>query len=198
MMIWWILSLLGLNIKDIKDIKYLGTKSKIILCGYFIYTFFICIFMKILFKANYIDYLTIQLVFFSRYFDYLKNTLQSSIMVVNLKIINEIEKLIKKNKNEKQTKNSIELIKKLREAFEFDDVEKIKEIVKKLSSITSDLLFLEKIKIKKETKKFIIKNKNNKKMIKKVKKILKRKIQTIVEFQLYKLDIEKIIGKVDD
>ena len=67
-----------------------------------------------------------------------------------------------------------------------------------MSNINLDYLCNEKLKIEKKVIEFKKNNRNNEKLCKKLDKILSRKFKTIIEFQIYKIDIEKIIGKVDD
>lgn len=187
--------LLGLRIKDI---KYIGIKSKIMFGNYIIYSFLILICIKFFTKWDDLKYLTFQLIIFCKVFDYLKDTIVSTFIGWNLKEINGLKQLIKNNTDKIKKKESEKLIEQLKEAFEFSNIENIKEKVVELSNINLDYLCNEKLKIEKKVIEFKKNNKNNEKLCKKLDKILSRKFKTIIEFQIYKIDIEKIIGKVDD
>jgi len=187
--------LLGLRIKDI---KYIGIKSKIMFGNYIVYSFLILICIKFFTKWDDLKYLTFQLIIFCKVFDYLKDTIVSTFIGWNLKEINRLKQLIENNTVKIKKEKSEELIEQLKEFFEVSDIKNIKKILVELSKINSDYLYIEKLKIKNKGLKFKKKNKKNKKLCKKLDKVLNRKFETIIEFQIYNADIEKIIAKVGD
>lgn len=188
----FVISLIGLKIKDI---KYIGIRGKLVFGNYIIYSLLI---LLISMKWDDLKYLTFQLIVFCKIFDYLKDIIVSTLIGWNLKEINGLKQLIKNNTDKIKKKESEKLIEQLKEAFEFSNIENIKEKVVELSNINLDYLCNEKLKVKKKVIEFKKNNKNNEKLCKKLDKILSRKFKTIIEFQIYKIDIEKIIGKVDD
>ena len=181
--------LLGLRIKDI---KYIGIKSKIMFGNYIVYSFLILICIKFFTKWDDLKYLTFQLIIFC------KDTIVSTFIGWNLKEINRLKQLIENNTVKIKKEKSEELIEQLKEFFEVSDIKNIKKILVELSKINSDYLYIEKLKIKNKGLKFKKKNKKNKKLCKKLDKVLNRKFETIIEFQIYNADIEKIIAKVGD
>ena len=187
--------LLGLRIKDI---KYIGIKSKIMFGNYIVYSFLILICIKFFTKWDDLKYLTFQLIIFCKVFDYLKDTIVSTFIGWNLKEINRLKQLIENNTVKIKKEKSEELIEQLKEFFEVSDIKNIKKILVELSKINSDYLYIEKLKIKNKGLKFKKKNKKNKKLCKKLDKVLNRKFETIIEFQIYNADIEKIIAKIGD
>ena len=191
----FVIWLLGLRIKDI---KYIGIKSKIMFGNYIVYSFLILICIKFFTKWDDLKYLTFQLIIFCKVFDYLKDTIVSTFIGWNLKEINRLKQLIENNTVKIKKEKSEELIEQLKEFFEVSNIKNIKEIVVELSKINSDYLYIEKLKIKNKGLKFKKKNKKNKKLCKKLDKVLNRKFETIIEFQIYNADIEKIIAKVGD
>ena len=188
----FVISLIGLKIKDI---KYIGIRGKLVFGNYIIYSLLI---LLISMKWDDLKYLTFQLIVFCKIFDYLKDIIVSTLIGWNLKEINGLKQLIKNNTDKIKKKESEKLIEQLKEAFEFSNIENIKEKVVELSNINLDYLCNEKLKIEKKVIEFKKNNRNNEKLCKKLDKILSRKFKTIIEFQIYKIDIEKIIGKVDD
>ena len=187
----FVISLIGLKIKDI---KYIGIRGKLVFGNYIIYSLLI---LLISMKWDDLKYLTFQLIVFCKIFDYLKDIIVSTLIGWNLKEINGLKQLIKNNTDKIKKKESEKLIEQLKEAFEFSNIENIKEKVVELSNINLDYLCNEKLKIEKKVIEFKKNNRNNEKLCKKLDKILSRKFKTIIEFQIYKIDIEKIIVKVD-
>lgn len=187
--------------KDFNPLKYFTIKDKAIFGGYLFYSIVVLVIKK---KCNLDndDYITFQLVYFSKIFDYFKDKLTNEIVGGNLKIVNEFEKINKKNDDEEQKQNSIKLINIWKKSLEFDDKEEVKNTVLKLSKANKNFL---KEKIKELDEQINKIKKNNiatKKQIKKLEKIKNRTVNkneiSLVEFILYKTDAEKIISKVDD
>ena len=176
-------------------LRIIGIKSKIMFGNYIVYSFLILICIKFFTKWDDLKYLTFQLIIFCKVFDYLKDTIVSTFIGWNLKEINRLKQLIENNTVKIKKEKSEKLIEQLKEFFEVSDIKNIKEIVVELSKINSDYLYIEKLKIKNKGFKF---KKRNKKLCKKLDKVLNRKFETIIEFQIYNTDIEKIIAKVDD
>ena len=180
-------------------LKYFTIKDKIILGGYLFYSIVVLI-IKIILKLDNNSYMTFQLVYFSKVFDYFKDKLTNGIVGGNLKIVDEFEKLNKKNNNQEQKLSTITLIDIWEKALEFDDKEEVKSTVLQLSETNKKFLK----EMMKELDSKINKNKKSKektkKQIKKLEKIVKRKVNKneipILEFMLYKTDAEKILRKV--
>ena len=180
-------------------LKYFTIKDKIILGGYLFYSIVVLI-IKIILKLDNDSYMTFQLVYFSKVFDYFKDKLTNGIVGGNLKIVDEFEKLNKKNNNQEQKLSTITLIDIWEKALEFDDKEEVKSTVLQLSETNKKFLK----EMMKELDSKINKTKKSKeitkKQIKKLEKIVKRKVNKneipILEFMLYKTDAEKILRKV--
>ena len=180
-------------------LKYFTIKDKIILGGYLFYSIVVLI-IKIILKLDNNSYMTFQLVYFSKVFDYFKDKLTNGIVGGNLKIVDEFEKLNKKNNNQEQKLSTITLIDIWEKALEFDDKEEVKSTVLQLSETNKKFLK----EMMKELDSKINKTKKSKeitkKQIKKLEKIVKRKVNKneipILEFMLYKTDAEKILRKV--
>ena len=180
-------------------LKYFTIKDKIILGGYLFYSIVVLI-IKIILKLDNASYMTFQLVYFSKVFDYFKDKLTNGMVGGNLKIVDEFEKLNKKNNNQEQKLSTITLIDIWEKALEFDDKEEVKSTVLQLSETNKKFLK----EMMKELDSKINKTKKSKeitkKQIKKLEKIVKRKVNKneipILEFMLYKTDAEKILRKV--
>ena len=180
-------------------LKYFTIKDKIILGGYLFYSIVLRI-IKIILKLDNASYMTFQLVYFSKVFDYFKDKLTNGMVGGNLKIVDEFEKLNKKNNNQEQKLSTITLIDIWEKALEFDDKEEVKSTVLQLSETNKKFLK----EMMKELDSKINKTKKSKeitkKQIKKLEKIVKRKVNKneipILEFMLYKTDAEKILRKV--
>lgn len=180
-------------------LKYFTIKDKIILGGYLFYSIVVLI-IKIILKLDNDSYMTFQLVYFSKVFDYFKDKLTNGIVGGNLKIVDEFEKLNKKNNNQEQKLSTVTLIDIWKKALEFDDKEEVKSTVLQLSETNKKFLK----EMMKELDSKINKTKKSKeitkKQIKKLEKIVKRKVNKneipILEFMLYKTDAEKILRKV--
>ena len=180
-------------------LKYFTIKDKIILGGYLFYSIVVLI-IKIILKLDNACYMTFQLVYFSKVFDYFKDKLTNGMVGGNLKIVDEFEKLNKKNNNQEQKLSTITLIDIWEKALEFDDKEEVKSTVLQLSETNKKFLK----EMMKELDSKINKTKKSKeitkKQIKKLEKIVKRKVNKneipILEFMLYKTDAEKILRKV--
>ena len=180
-------------------LKYFTIKDKIILGGYLFYSIVVLI-IKIILKLDNDSYMTFQLVYFSKVFDYFKDKLTNGIVGGNLKIVDEFEKLNKKNNNQEQKLSTVTLIDIWKKALEFDDKEEVKSTVLQLSETNKKFLK----EMMKELDSKINKTKKSKeitkKQIKELEKIVKRKVNKneipILEFMLYKTDAEKILRKV--
>lgn len=180
-------------------LKYFTIKDKIILGGYLFYSIVVLI-IKIILKLDNDSYMTFQLVYFSKVFDYFKDKLTNGIVGGNLKIVDEFEKLNKKNNNQEQKLSTVTLIDIWKKALEFDDKEEVKRTVLQLSETNKKFLK----EMMKELDSKINKTKKSKeitkKQIKELEKIVKRKVNKneipILEFMLYKTDAEKILRKV--
>ena len=157
----FVISLIGLKIKDI---KYIGIRGKLVFGNYIIYSLLI---LLISMKWDDLKYLTFQLIVFCKIFDYLKDIIVSTLIGWNLKEINGLKQLIKNNTDKIKKKESEKLIEQLKEAFEFSNIENIKEKVVELSNINLDYLCNEKLKIEKKVIEFKKNNRNNEKLCKK-------------------------------
>ena len=112
----FVISLIGLKIKDI---KYIGIRGKLVFGNYIIYSLLI---LLISMKWDDLKYLTFQLIVFCKIFDYLKDIIVSTLIGWNLKEINGLKQLIKNNTDKIKKKESEKLIEQLKEAFEFSKI----------------------------------------------------------------------------
>ena len=197
----------SIKIKPFKILK-LSSDKKLMLFSYIVYTTILviikCIFNNlgipikniIHINVNYIEY---QLIVCTVYLDKLKDMYSLTLIGGTKEEIREFEKIVEKNKD--NSKLNYELNKKLikywEKYLEEDDL-KLENIIKILSE-TNKEFFKEKIeKLDKKIDEFNG-NSEQKKELNEIKnrKVDKEKI-LVLEFVLYKTDIEKIIGETDD
>lgn len=138
-----------------KKYLFLTIKDRLMLSSCVVYTVLIYIMFGLVFKLKSQDYITFQLIFFNKYLDYLKSSLPSAIHC-DLKIIDEFEKFIKNKKDIKKE------LKDLREAVEYDEINKILEIVNKISKKYKEEIQEEMKRNEEEMKKYKFKKEKNK------------------------------------
>lgn len=188
-------------------------EKKMMLANYFVYTI-ILIFMKhclngviikieniLSINIKYIDY---QLIVCTVYLDRLKDMYSLGLICGTKEDIEKFEEIVEKNKDNPKLNYKVnkELIKYWEKYLEEDD-SKLENIIKILSEINQEFFQCEKRKLDEKVDRLLSKDSSilNKSQKEDLKRIIKRKIKKdeilVLEFVLYKTDIEKIIGKVD-
>lgn len=199
--------LIPLENNSFKTLK-LDSGKKMMLVSYIVYTTILIIIKYCLnngiikieqFLSIDIKYMEYQLIVCAVYLDKLKDIYSLTLIGGTKEDIEKFEKIIKKNKhnpklNYDDNKKLIEEWKKYLE----EDNPKLENTIEKLSGINKEFFKDEKRKLDERIDRFT----GNKKQKKELKSIKKRKINEneilVLEFVLYKTDIEEIIGETDD
>ena len=147
-------------------------------------------------EIKYIDY---QLIICAVYLDRLRNMYSLTLIGGTKEHIEKFEQIVEKNKHNPKLNydNNKELIKEYKKYLEEDNPE-LENTIEKLSNINKEFFAEEIIKLNEKVDNFT----GTKKQKKKLRTIRKRKINEnkilVLEFVLYKTDIEEIIGETDD
>ena len=193
----------------------IDSEKKLILISYVVYTTILvaikCTFNNLLGRpikdiihidVSYIEY---QLIVCTVYLDRLKDMYSLTLIGGSKEDIEKFEEIVEKNKDNPKLNYKVnkELMKYWEKYLEEDD-SKLENVIKILSEINQEFFQCEKRKLDEKVDRLLSKDSSilNKSQKEDLKRIIKRKIKKdeilVLEFVLYKTDIEKIIGKVDD
>lgn len=192
----------------------LSSDKKLMLFSYIVYTTILviikCIFNSlgipikniIHINVNYIEY---QLIVCTVYLDRLKDIYSLTLIGGTKEDIEKFEKIVEKNKDNPKLNYEINkgLIKYWEKYLGEDDSE-LENIIKILSETNQEFFQCEKRKLDEKVDRLLSKDNFtlNKRQKKELKHIRKRKIKKdeilVLEFVLYKTDIEEIIDETDD
>lgn len=202
-----IASLIPLENKPFKTLK-LDSEKKLMLISYFVYTTILVV-IKCTFNnlgipikniihidVSYIEY---QLIVCTVYLDKVRNMYSLNLIGGTKEDIEKFEQIVEKNKHNPKLNydNNKKLIEEWKKYLEEDNPE-LENTIEKLSGINKEFFKDEKRKLDERIDRFT----GNKKQKEELKSIKKRKINEneilVLEFVLYKTDIEEIIGETDD
>ena len=197
----------GINLRKISNLK-VDPERKKMLFGYIIYTTILVIIKFSLNKLGFsinsiinikISYIEYQIIVCTVYLDRLKNMYSLTLISGMKEHIEKFEQIVEKNKHNPKLNydNNKKLIEEWKKYLEEDNSE-LENTIEKLSGINKEFFKDEKRKLDERIDRFT----GNKKQKKELKSIKKRKINEneilVLEFVLYKTDIEEIIGETDD
>lgn len=181
-------------------------EKKMMLVSYIVYTIILVIITKFfnlkIFNTE-IKYLEYQLIVCVVYLDRLKDMYSLGLICGTKEDIEKFEKIVENNKTKINYDDNKKLIADWKRYLAEDNPE-LENTIKELSSINNKFFIEEIIKLNKKVDNLLSENNFNitKKQKRALKTIRKRKIEKrevlVLEFLLYKTDIEEIIGETDD